>query len=113
MSSMRTLARRALPLMSQAARAEAETLLAGLDRTANAADLRAAEAAFERDMRPVREAIISALEAGDMEAMKGLRALLPHLLAEVNRSPELADVLAFQIGKAFVAGLTDGPEEEA
>lgn len=75
------------------------------------ADLARAAAAFERDMRPVREAIVSALKAGDMEALRGLRAMLPHLLAEVNRSPALADVLAFQLGKSLVTGLTAKPED--
>lgn len=65
-----------------------------------------AAAAFESDMRPVVMAIVSALEAGDMEALKGLRAVLPHLLAEVNADPALADVMAFQLGKSLVDGLT-------
>jgi len=74
------------------------------------AGLQAAASAFERDMRPVRAAIISALEDGDVVALKGLRAILPHLLAEVNKDPELADVLALQIGKSFVEGLTKSRE---
>lgn len=75
--------------------------------------VREAAAAFERDMQPVRKAIVSALQAGDMEALRGLRGLLPHLLADVNASPELADVLAFQLGKSLLQGLTAKPEEIA
>ena len=105
------LARRALPLMTPNARAEAEGLIAGLDGTHGKKGKDEAVAAFEKDMRPVREAIVSALEAGDMEAMKGLRALLPHLLADVNSQPALADLLAHQLGKSFLAGLNSKPEE--
>lgn len=103
---------RALPLMDPAARAEAEGLIAEL--TANSEDeteIQKATEAFHDDMRPVREAIVSALEAGDMEALRGLRALLPHLLAEVNRSPALADLLAHELGKSLLAGLNAKPEE--
>ncbi len=104
------LAGRALPLMSAAARAEAEGLIA--DLTANAdTELQAAAKAFENDMQPVRDAIVSALEDGDMEALKGLRALLPHLLADVNSQPALADLLAHQLGKSFLEGLNAKPEE--
>lgn len=67
--------------------------------------------AFHRDMRPVCGAVVSALEAGDIEALRGLRAMLPHLLADVNREPALADLLAHQLGKSFLAGLNAGPEE--
>jgi len=76
---------------------------------AESAEVERATAAFEADMRPVREAIVSALEDGDMEALRGLRALLPHLLAEVNGSPALADVLAHQLGKSLLQGLNAGP----
>lgn len=75
------------------------------------ADLKAAVAAFQSDMQPVVTAIVSALHAGDMNALKGLRALLPHLLAEVNASPALADVLAHQVGKSLLTGLTAKPED--
>lgn len=64
-----------------------------------------AAAAFESDMQPVCNAIVSALEAGDLEALQGLHAILPHLLAEVNASPALADALAHQLGRALVSGL--------
>ncbi len=70
-----------------------------------------AVAAFQRDMRPVCGAIVSALEAGDVEALKGLRALLPHLLAEVNKAPALADLLAHQLGKSLLEGLNAKPED--
>ncbi len=91
--------------MTANARAEAEELLQDLENDG----LKVAAAAFERDMAPVREAIVSALTAGDMEALRGLRAMLPHLLGDVNESPELADVLAFQLGESLVAGLMAKP----
>lgn len=106
------IARRALPLMNPAQRAEAEAIIAEMERTANAgASVQAAVAAFEADMRPVRDAIVSALMAGDIEAMRGLRALLPHLLADVNRQPALADVFAFHLGKSFLDGINTSPED--
>jgi len=67
--------------------------------------------AFESDMQPVCTAIVSALEDGDIEALKGLRALLPHLLSDVNRAPALADLLAHQLGKSFLEGLNAKPED--
>jgi len=73
--------------------------------------VREAAAAFERDMQPVCTAIVSALQSGDVEALRGLRALLPHLLAEVNESPELADVLAFHLGKSVLDGIHAEPED--
>ncbi len=105
------LARRALPLMTPNARAEAEGLIADLSDPTDRTDLADATAAFESDMRPVCGAIVSALEAGDIEALKGLRALLPHLLADVNRAPALADLLAHQLGKSFLTGLKAAPED--
>lgn len=91
---------------------EARAILAkALADQADRTDLSDLKSAFERDMRPVVGAIVSALEAGDVEALRGLRALLPHLLADVNSEPALADLLAHQLGKAFVAGLNAGPEE--
>ena len=89
------------------ARAILATALDGADQT-DRADLKAA---FESDMRPVCGAVVSALEAGDVEALRGLRALLPHLLADVNREPALADLLAHQLGKSFLEGLNAKPEE--
>lgn len=67
--------------------------------------------AFESDMQPVCKAIVSALKSGDMEAMRGLRAMLPHLLAEVNAEPALAEALSNQLGRALVAGLTGRGEQ--
>jgi len=62
-------------------------------------------------MQPVCGAVVSALHAGDIEALQGLRAMLPHYLAEVNREPALADLLAHQLGKSFLEGLNAKPEE--
>ena len=101
------LAERALPLMTANARAEAEALIAEISNPKSQISN-----AFEADMRPVCKAIVSSLQAGDMEAMRGLRAMLPHLLAEVNREPALAEALAFQLGKSLVQGMTAKPEDE-
>lgn len=68
---------------------------------------RRAAAAFAKDMAPVRNAIVAALQAGDVDALKGLRALLPHLLKQVNDQPALADLLAHQLGKEILQGLTE------
>lgn len=70
-------------------------------------DFEAPPPAFEADMEPVHEAIVLALEAGDMEALRGLRAMLPHLLAEVNAEPELAKELTAMIGREVVRGMMD------
>lgn len=109
-------AKRALALMSPEQRAEAEVLLEELSATANAApDIadfkRRAAATWERDMRPVREAIVKALRDGDMAALRGLRALLPTLLHEVNQQPLLADLLAMQLGQDVLAGMKANPED--
>lgn len=111
------LGRLALPLMTPEARAEAETLIGWITENAEIlkaeklkANAEAAAAAFEADMRPVREAIIAALDDGDMESLRGLRALLPHLLSEVNEQPGLADVLAHQLGAEFLAGFSGSAE---
>jgi hypothetical protein len=66
-----------------------------------------AAAAFASDMQPVCSALVAALKANDMDALKGLRAMLPHLLAEVNNAPELVDLLAHQLGKTFLDGFTE------
>ncbi len=105
------LARQALPLMTPEQRAETLRLIDEIGRTENAAATAAAAKAFQRDMRPVTDALVSALKAGDVAALQGFRALLPHLLAEVNASPELADVAALTMGKALMQGLTAKPEE--
>ncbi len=104
------IARRSLPLMKGAARREAEALIESFERTANSegesiADFtRRAASAFEDDMQPVCNAIVAALQAGDEAALKGLRALLPHLLEQVNAQPALADLLAHQLGKSLLDG---------
>ena len=67
--------------------------------------------AFESDMQPVCKAIVSALKADDMHALQGLRALLPHLLEEVNAAPALADLLAHQLGRSLLDGLKSKPED--
>jgi hypothetical protein len=70
-----------------------------------------AAAAFESDMQPVCRAVSAALKSGDADALRGLRALLPHLLEEVNKAPALADLLAHQLGKSLLEGLKAKPEE--
>ena len=108
------LARRALPLMDADSRAEAEQLIAELSTENVTPDsladfTRRAAAAFEADMQPVCNAIVSALHANDTAALKGLRALLPHLLEQVNRDPSLSDLLAHQLGKSLLDGMhSDG-----
>lgn len=64
-----------------------------------------ARTAFEKDMQPVVSALAGALHANDLNALKGLQALLPGLLREVNRAPALAELLALQLGTAFLDGL--------
>jgi hypothetical protein len=71
-----------------------------------------AGAAFEKDMQPVCTAIAGALQKGDLNALRDLRALLPHLLLEVNRDPALGDLLAHQLGKTFLDGMTGERENE-
>lgn len=71
---------------------------------------RAAVRAFERDMQPVCKAVVEALQAGDRAALEGLRAMLPHLLEDVNRSPRLASALTKLLGREVLAGLA-GEEE--
>lgn len=68
------------------------------DRTYETDFAARAAGAFERDMAPVRVAMIEALQEGDLEALRGLRAMLPGLLADVLAEPSLADVLAEMIG---------------
>ena len=63
-----------------------------------------ASEAFERGLLPVREAIVEALQFGGIEAMRGLRAMLPGLLGEVNAEPALAEVLALHVGRAVIEG---------
>lgn len=101
------LARKAMPLMTANARAEAEELIAVLEGSPRAA----AAAAFEADMVPVRDAIAEALEGGDMDSLRGLRAMLPHLLAEVNAEPALAEELTAMIGREVVLGMMGSHED--
>lgn len=86
-------------------------------RSANGVDLAAAAAAFEADLRPVRDALVEALQAGDIAALRGLRAMLPGLLGDVNDQPALADVLAEMVGREVAESLTrrreDAKEEDA
>ena len=116
------LAERALSLMDAESRAEAEQLIAELstenadaetrghgDTESLAAFTKRAAAAFEADMQPVCNAIVSALHANDIVALKGLRALLPHLLEQVNRDPSLSDLLAHQLGKSLLDGMNVDP----
>lgn len=91
-------------------RQHAKRLLNAMREEQDRSGLQDARKAFESDMQPVVKAIVSALEDGDMEAMKGLRALLPHLLKEVNAAPALAEVLSAQLGRALVQGLTAKPQ---
>lgn len=76
--------------------------------TALSAQKSAGAAAWERDMGPVRDAIVEALQQGDVQALRGLRAMLPTLLKDVSRKPALADYLAWQMGKAFLDGMQAG-----
>jgi hypothetical protein len=63
--------------------------------------------AFESDMQPVCNALVAALQTNDIAALKGLRAMLPHLLKQVNTSPELSDLLAHQLGKTLLEGFEE------
>lgn len=60
-----------------------------------------AAAAFEKDLQPVRMAIVSALHAESREALEGLRHLLPGLLREINRAPAFADSLLRAMAEEF------------
>jgi hypothetical protein len=116
---LRELALGALQVATPADSYEIRNALAELEATtANSAPeteewKRAAAAAFEHDMMPVRNAILSALRDGDVKAWEGLKAILPHLLDEVNQSPVLGDLLAHQLGKALLEGFTAESIENA
>ncbi|EDY16689.1 hypothetical protein CfE428DRAFT_5802 [Chthoniobacter flavus Ellin428] len=108
-----TTARRSIALICATGDAPISDLPSPISETESLADFsRRAAAAFESDLAPVRQAIVAALLAGDVAALKGLRALLPHLLQQVNADPTLADLLAHQLGKEVMAGLTEDPESE-
>ncbi|GEM_PF-4940360 len=115
LAALTTAATKSLPLMTGPKREEAQRLIAEL-QLANVsfqpeAGKTAAASAFESDMQPLCKAVAAALHAGDLEALRGLRALLPHLLEEINRDPALANELASQMGRAVLTGLNAGPEE--
>ena len=105
------LARRALPLMNPAQRAEARTLLGELApqlRTANSDDdtdawRQTCASAWEDDMQGVRTAIAAALHDGGIEALGHLRKMLPFFLREANRAPAFAAALA----RAMAAAISD------
>lgn len=107
------LARRCLPLMSPHRRHEAEHLIAAFEHTVNAAsDSLAAEkgqiaAAWEGDMQPVASAIAAALHAESIEALAGLRHLLPGLQREVSRRTGFAGALARAMGRELFNAFSD------
>lgn len=70
-----------------------------------------AVAAFVQDMQPVVKAVAAALHAGDRAALEGLRGMLPHLLADINAHPALADVLAREVGRSVLEGMRAHPAE--
>ncbi len=73
-----------------------------------------ADEVFRDDMKPIVSAVAASLQADDKSALLGLRAMLPHLLVEVNGDPVLTALLEHQIGKAVLEGLTaDEPEGAA
>ncbi|MEO7933210.1 MAG: hypothetical protein ABIT76_08645 [Chthoniobacterales bacterium] len=105
------IARAALKHVSPEDRAEIEKQILALERTENAspAEREAAQKAFESDLQPVRDAIVEALQSDDLEALRGLRAMLPELLVKVNANGALADHFAFLLGTAVVQGLREQP----
>jgi hypothetical protein len=113
------IARRALPLMGAAQRAEAERLLAEVGenterRTSNAEHRtedetlegwkQLAAEAWEHDMLPARTALAAALQHGGQEVLRGLRHLLPALLRGINRAPAFAGALAQAMAARVGAG---------
>lgn len=112
------LARRALPLMSKERREEATRIINHFERDADD-ELRAfgrhAAAAWESDMRPVRDALVAALQTGDLAALGEFRRRCPDLLEQINEQPALGAVLHRQLLRVFAASLgeaTPPPEEE-
>jgi hypothetical protein len=112
------IARRALPLMPAAHRAEAIRIINSFERTANAherddeltAFYKRAAAAWQSDMQPASEAIVTALHAGDVGALRTLRTQLPNLLGQVNDDPALAGVLTRQLFRIFAVTIGSSPE---
>lgn len=100
-------ARMAMPLMDADQRAEAEQLVAAIERTGNAAGWFArvrheAAKAFETDMIPARAVIIAALHDGGIDALRSLRGFLPGLLHTINDgTSELAVTLARAMAAAI------------
>lgn len=92
------------------ARAVITAALGRVEEKSGENDRRDAAAAFERDMEPIRDAIVHALVAGDLAAIRGLRLMLPALLREVNADPVLTDVFAHQVGKTFIEVLQNTEE---
>lgn len=117
------MARHALPLMDPVAQREVESLCNALEKEPAPVpgkvsleelmdfERRRAAAAWERDMGPVRGAIVGALQQGDLAALRGLRGLLGPLLSQVNAQPALADLLAVQLGQEILAAFQTPPEE--
>ena len=101
------LARRALPLMNPAQRAEAVRLIDELAPawTSNSANdaLATCASAWEDDLQGVRAAIAAALHDGGNEALAHLRKMLPFFLREANRAPALGAALA----RAMAAAIAD------
>ncbi len=65
-----------------------------------------ADEAFKEDMQPLCKGIAAALHAGDLAALRGLRALLPHYLEQMSDAPALADLLALQLGSEIIVGMS-------
>jgi hypothetical protein len=88
----------------QAIRNRAAALLG--ETQASKAEQEAAKA-FTDGIRPVCDAVMAAIEAGDLAAFKGLRAMFAPMLVEINQEPELADILQREMGAALVEGITE------
>jgi hypothetical protein len=104
---------KALQAMPQAHARAIMASMPDLESTPSVKSVSDLSAAFATDMQPVCDAVTQALQAGDVAALRGLKAFLPHLLAEINAEPVLADLLAHQMGKAMLDGLNTKPEELA
>jgi hypothetical protein len=102
-------ARMAMPLMDERARAEAGAIIVELG-TSNAERSAAIDAsragvalAFESDLYGVRTALAGALHAGGLVPLQGLRAMLPGLLREANSEGAFGKALA----RAMMDGVTE------
>lgn len=67
--------------------------------------------AWERDMLPVRDALVAAVHAGDLDSLRELKERLPDLLDQVNEDPALAGVLHQQLFKVAAATLSEKPAD--